>query len=144
MENATKALLIAAEVLIALMIISLAIYLVTGAKSLPEAYGNNMSAQEISKFNLEFTKYIKQEDGIGEYVTPQDVISIMKLKKEYEEKGIEIDVKVDNKSDELNESEFLKENLPDSTGNYVKYIIEDIDYNSQNGKIEKIELKKKI
>ena len=59
MENATKALLIAAAVLIAILIISLGIVIYNQASETVNSV--NMSAQEIQAFNDQFLKY----DGHG-------------------------------------------------------------------------------
>ena len=55
MENATKALLIAAAVLIAILIISLGIVIYNQASETVNSV--NMSAQEIQAFNDQFLKY---------------------------------------------------------------------------------------
>lgn len=59
MENATKALLIAAAVLVALLIISLAVAIYRQASE--KVNSINMSGQEIQAFNDQFLKY----DGTG-------------------------------------------------------------------------------
>ena len=59
MENATKALLIAAAVLIAILIISLGIVIYNQASETVSSV--NMSGQEIQAFNDQFLKY----DGTG-------------------------------------------------------------------------------
>lgn len=55
MENATKALLIAAAVLIAILIISLGIVIYTQASETVNSV--NMSQQEVQTFNDQFLKY---------------------------------------------------------------------------------------
>lgn len=59
MENATKALLIAAAVLIAILIISLGIVIYNQASETVNSV--NMSSQEVQAFNDQFLKY----DGTG-------------------------------------------------------------------------------
>ena len=61
MENATKALLIAAAVLIAILIISLGIVIYNQASETVNSV--NMSAQEIEAYNSEFSKYEGKVNG---------------------------------------------------------------------------------
>ena len=149
MENASNALLMAAEVMIALIIIAIAVYLITGAKSLPENYEYKMSTQEVTKFNTEITKYIKNYNG-KDYVTPQDVVSIFKLKDEWEKKGVTITITGLTASDSgydstqkkiTNEGEFLNSLLPTYDGTEYIFKINIISYDSQ-GRINDIKLEK--
>lgn len=59
MENASQALLIAGGVLIAILVISLGVYIFGTASSISEEYDRTMSATEISKFNAKFEGYEK-------------------------------------------------------------------------------------
>lgn len=145
MENASNALLMAAEVMIALIIIAIAVYLIIGAKSLPENYEYKMSTQEVTKFNTEITKHIKNDIG-EDYITPQDVVSIFKFKDEWEEKGVTITIIGVTDSEVENEGEFLKNLLPtydEVTDTYEEniYKISIISYDSQ-GRINAIEFTK--
>lgn len=60
MENASQALFMAAGVLIAIMVISIGVYLFSSASRIAESYETTMSATEIQKFNNQFEKYSKQ------------------------------------------------------------------------------------
>lgn len=153
MENASKALLIAAEILIGVLIISIAVQLITKTRSLPKSYESQMTVQEIQKFNVEFTKHIRNDEINGDYFTPQDVVSIFKLKDEWEKKGVTITITGLTASDSgydstkktiSNEGEFLNSLLPTySAGAYTEYIfkISIISYDSQ-GRINDIKLEK--
>ena len=57
MENATKALLIAATVLVAILIISLGIYIVTSSGETIDSSRNSMTELEIKTFNQRFTSF---------------------------------------------------------------------------------------
>lgn len=74
MENASKALLMAAGVLIGLMILSLAVFLFAnfGAAS-AEAHRQN-EANQINKFNSQFTKYVGRTD-----ITIHDIVTVANL-----------------------------------------------------------------
>lgn len=56
MENATKALLIAAAVLIAIMLISFGVYIISNTSSTITDNGD-LSQQEVTSFNQQFTNY---------------------------------------------------------------------------------------
>ena len=72
MENATQALFMAAGVLIAVLIISLSIFLFSSASKVSENYDMKMSESEILKFNSQFTKYITNN------VEPEDKYKVLK------------------------------------------------------------------
>ena len=74
MENASKALLMAAGVLVGILILTLAVYLFTtfGATS-AELHDLNQQSQ-IDKFNIQFTQYEGKSD-----VTIYDVITVANL-----------------------------------------------------------------
>lgn len=59
MENATQALFMAAGVLIAVMIISLGVYLFSSTSSIGESYERRMSETEMLKFNNKFEPFNK-------------------------------------------------------------------------------------
>ena len=58
MENATKALLIAAGVMIGMMILSLGVYLYTNLSSYTEEVKEQMEINSNNKFNTQFLKYV--------------------------------------------------------------------------------------
>ena len=74
MENASRALMMAAGVLIGILILSLAIYLFTnfGAAS-AEAHRRNEENQ-ISQFNAQFTSYVGRTD-----ITIHDIVTVINL-----------------------------------------------------------------
>ena len=74
MENASRALMMAAGVLIGLMILSLAVYLITsfGAAS-AEAHRTN-EQNRINEFNTQFTQYEGRQD-----ITIHDIVTVVNL-----------------------------------------------------------------
>lgn len=78
MENATKALLIAGTVLIAIIMVSIAVFLYSRYKSQAESYSETVSAIELEKFNSKFDVYIGREN-----ITAQEIVSAVNLAKEY-------------------------------------------------------------
>lgn len=92
MENATKALLIVAGVLIGVMILSLGVFLYANLGSYISETKQQMEITEIDQFNVQFTKYINMtEDPYGTYnvngkrykkdfnLTIQDVVTVANL-----------------------------------------------------------------
>ena len=71
MENATKALLIAAGVLVVILIISLGVGIFTSASE--QMQGTNLNEYEIQKFNDKFTKYM------GDNKSAAQVNSLLKV-----------------------------------------------------------------
>lgn len=78
MENATKAILIAGGVLIALLIISVGIYLYTLYSNQSVEYSKIITGAELQKFNSKFDVYIGRDD-----ITALEIVSVVNLSKEY-------------------------------------------------------------
>lgn len=78
MENATKALLIAGTVLIAIIMVSIAVYLHSLYSDQANQYSETISATEIQKFNSKFDVYLGREN-----ITAQEIVSVVNLAKEY-------------------------------------------------------------
>ena len=74
MENASKALLMAAGVLIGILILSLAVYLFVSFGSTSAELHNQNEAQQIAQFNSQFTSY-EGKEGLTIY----DVITVANL-----------------------------------------------------------------
>lgn len=77
MENAAKALLIAGEVLIGVLLLSLFVYVFAHFASGTETVEKKYTAEEIQKINMQFTAYEGQE------ITPQETLTIIHLAQEY-------------------------------------------------------------
>lgn len=92
MENASKALLMAGGVLIAILILSLGVYLFTTSRQLGTAYEGALEENEIKKFNSNFTKFEARKD-----ITAQEIITTINLCKEYEANyGITTNIVISN------------------------------------------------
>jgi len=78
MENATKALLIAGTVLIAIIMVSIAVYLHSLYSDQVDQYSETISATELQKFNSKFDVYLGREN-----ITAQEIVSVVNLAKEY-------------------------------------------------------------
>ncbi len=89
MENASKALLMAGSILIAMLVISIGVYIFLTASDLGSAYEQRMEIAEIEKFNSNFIIFEDRED-----IKIQEIVSLAKFAKQYKEKtGIETLVK---------------------------------------------------
>lgn len=104
MENATKALLIAGGILIALVILTIGINLYSLFNRQSKEYAQTISNTEIQKFNSKFAGYAGRKD-----IRPQEVISVVNLAKEYNNTvTVKIGgIKVNNKNSE----KFITDNL---------------------------------
>ena len=77
MENATKALIMAATILISIVVISLGLYLAATLSSFSAQVNEETRQKQISEFNGQFSKYEGRED-----LTIHDIITIANLAKE--------------------------------------------------------------
>ena len=90
MENASKALLIAGELLIAMLVLAVAVYIVSNVMRVSDAYEHTMSSQEIDKFNSHFTKYEGRWD-----ITAQEIVSTINYAKQFNEEVGTVMIKVE-------------------------------------------------
>ena len=74
MENASKALIMAAGILIGVAILSLAVYLFVSFGSASTKIHEQNDANRINEFNTQFTSYVGKED-----ITIYDVITVANL-----------------------------------------------------------------
>lgn len=89
MENATKALLIAGGVLIAIIILTILVKTYGNIGAFQRQQMSQEEAEQIEEFNKDYTKYD------GQYVYGTEVITIINKILDYKEKqGIEIEVKI--------------------------------------------------
>ena len=75
MENAIKALYIAAGVLIGIMILSLAVMLFSSLQSYIDEYKEQIEFNELNAFNNKYQKYVDTEQNL----TIQDIITVAGL-----------------------------------------------------------------
>lgn len=73
MENASKALLMAGEVLIGIIILSILAYTFQKMSAFAENYQDTKEHQKIVAFN---TQYIKYQTGTEEYIYSEDVVTL--------------------------------------------------------------------
>lgn len=80
MENATKALIMAATILISMVVLSLGLYLAATFSSFSAQVDEETRRNQISEFNGQFTKYLGRRD-----LTIHDIITVANLAKENNE-----------------------------------------------------------
>ncbi len=148
MENATKALYIAAGVLIGIMILSLAVMLFSGLQSYVEEYKNQIESNDLNAFNNKYQKYI-QEDKL----TIQDIVTVAGIAYEdnsslnvdsaewkdndISENSLYVGVYLDNERIDNNIKEKMSELLAENRAEEYKYKISEVKY-SQAGRVYKI------
>ncbi len=140
MENASKALLMAGGVLIAMMIMAMGIYLFTQYSQMGSQYNTKMSAQETASFNSNFTVFEKREN-----ITAQEIASLVNFVKDYKGKtDLKVRVFVNGtdfveKNEDL--TEFVKDNSTEGSDNSVKvkyYKFRSITYNGPFDTVDSI------
>ena len=78
MENASKALIMAGEVLIGVIILSILVLMFNKISEFTESYYANSETQKMIAFNAQFTKYITNNtDQDATYIYSEDVVSIV-------------------------------------------------------------------
>ncbi len=77
MENASKALIIAAEMLIGIMILSLGVYLYVSFRQTAKENEQANAQQQLIQFNNNYTKYENQKD-----ITIYDILTVVNQAKE--------------------------------------------------------------
>lgn len=148
MENAAKALTMAAEILIAILILTLAVYAFVFYSDIAITYEKTQIEQEIQKFNSQFTKYIGQDDiRIQEIVTlvhiAQDYNRSIDAQsdKKYDDEKIDVEIKFQHygltEKEDYELIEFIKDNSDDGSGNLKRFKCEAVKYNDE-GKIYEI------
>lgn len=85
MENASRALIMAAGVLVGVLLLSLAVYLFTIFGNFGSEMTTQMNEKNLSEFNAQFTRYESYQDENGKWQNTcraQDVVTIANLAKE--------------------------------------------------------------
>lgn len=86
MENASNALIMAAGILISIMLISLGTYLFATFGGYSKNINDTLSQTQIEEFNAQFTKYESTPGDETTYCTAYDIVSVINLAKDANEK----------------------------------------------------------
>lgn len=123
MENASKALLMAAGVLLGIIIISFTIYVFRSVADFSNEYEESQEKTRTASYNNKFEKYDRED------LTIHDIISAANLSKQIKENDQSVDIKV-----MLNGTNISKKNEDDMN----EFIKSDKEYElNNNGKIKK-------
>ena len=144
MENASKALIMAAGILIGVLILSLATYLIVDFGSTSAQIHKQNEEKQITEFNSQFTAYEGYKDKDGNWqITIYDIITLAGYAKEnneyykdVEEEQIKVIVNNIQIQDNKDENSLIKKYL-DSNGTLKKFKCDSITYNSR-GKVNLI------
>lgn len=130
MENASKALLMAGSILIALLIIASVVYLIDKAKQPSDAYYKRISAQEVEKYNTEITKNFTIINGEN-YVTAQGIVTIKNLLETTKYNGQTKIIPATSKWCTESNEEILKKYSVNTTGTIIHYKVNSIITNAE-------------
>lgn len=150
MENASKALILMAEVLIGVLLLTLMIYTFNRMGAFSAEIDSNISEETLHEFNVRFEVFNKRKD-----LTAQDVITLGNLAKDYNktQEGeadkwkiqVIIESGVDSKYRNVHTLtedliyEFIKKYMIDSRFNFE---CTSVQYNNQTKKVNKVILKR--
>lgn len=82
MENASNALIIAGTILIALIILSMGVYLASTQTVVGEAYNEQQIQREIERYNTNFTSFENRNN-----ITRQEIVTLAKFVSQYSKKN---------------------------------------------------------
>lgn len=77
MENASKALLIATEILIGVIILTIMALLFSRMLEVSDSYQTRQEAQKIITFNVEYQRYETEDNADKDYLTSEEVVSLV-------------------------------------------------------------------
>lgn len=149
MENASKAFIIAAEVLLGALLLTLIVFLFGAAGNFSNTVDKNIETKNINEFNAKFERYHKRKN-----LTAQDVITIANLAKEYNKKigSTEIAVTVLNVESKYRNAHQLENQFTydfieqysyqSSTKDITYFECQSIEYNDATRKVKQIVIKK--
>lgn len=131
MENASQALIIAGGILIAIMVLSVGVYLFVNYSKVSESYGQVQENKEINKFNTNFTKFKDREN-----ITAQEIVTLKNFVANYnKQNGAEVEV--DYKDMTMKDAEFMKMYSVNDNGEIIYFKCTGITYEN-NGKVKSI------
>ena len=160
MENASKALIMAATILIAVMLISLGTYLFATFGNYSKNINDNINQKTKQEFNAQFTKY--ETSTTGETCTVYDIVTIINLAKnsnnKYEEYQnvtsrsedlkkdsnayIYVDIRSDNSINETsnttNLNAFISQHNTTTNGEYTDKYKCSVNISNQTGLVKSV------
>ncbi len=170
MENASKALIIAAEVLLGMMIIAVAVALFNTLSGFSQTTIEEMEKKKLSEFNSNFSKYYGEIDGKPIEVTIHDIISVAYFAKQnnldnelqnesgYNENTnyVQVDLRIGNKNitkletrTEAEYNELIQENslIADNVGKQTQtkiFVCTTVVYSKVSGRVIYVSFSDKV
>lgn len=149
MENATKALIIAGAVLIGIILLSIGVALWRNFSNFSADNAQSTRTRQLEEFNVKFKKYefnsqTKKEDEKN-YITAQDVRTIVNLAKDYNDKNgngeeiIEVFYKNTKAINGWNEEDWVKF-LNNANSNKLKYAMTTRNSSSNSDIVNRIDI----
>jgi flagellar basal body-associated protein FliL len=135
MENASQALIIAGGILIAIIVLSVGVYLFVNYSKVSESYEKLQENKEINKFNTNFTKFKDRTD-----ITAQEIITLKNFVTNYNKQN-ETNVKVEYPYNTMKDAEFIKNYSVNNDG-IIYFKCTDIEYEN-DGRVKRIEFQMK-
>lgn len=127
MENASKALLIAGAVLIAILLIGVAMLIYQGAMGGINSGIASMGQQEIQAFNAPFTQYEGTQRGTNVRAIIQNIISSNSANQAEDGKLVSLDIlgeAINASTDELNTNKMSASKSKINTGKTYEVVLE--------------------
>lgn len=139
MENASKALIIAAEILFGVILISIFIFLYYVWNNFSGNINSKIEDSKINEFNAQFISYNGRTD-----LTAHDIVSIVSLANEYNRNIEEDSYKIKVEGNGISSIQDLMSNIPDfiNTNQDQKFTLKIVQYNGKNRIIEKMNITK--
>ena len=144
MENASKALIMAGAVLVAIMVLTIGVFLIGKLGSTADGYITVLDATELHKYNSSFEVFTDRED-----ITAQELITLISLTQQSDKTTIvEIDGENctrdwnEQKKNQFLENNILTHNSDGSTTGLFEYVPNSIQYDN-NGRVSIIKFEKK-
>lgn len=146
MENASKALIMAAEILFGVILLTIFVIAFSAWQNMADGINENIELTKVQEFNSKFEVYVDKE------LTAYDIVTIVNMVNEFNyPDGYDNDY--GNNKDDIEKIEIVPQKLPkeitDNTSNFIKdnngkrYKITQIEYNEQTAKrfVKKIHIK---
>lgn len=132
MENASKALIMAGEILIGIIILTLLVYVIVTFGEFSKNYGDRMSQQEITQYNSKFEVYEKKTNILG-----QDIVTLRNMIQQnnidYKDTIDYVKIKISLDKNNLIPNEYTT--IDTLTDKQIFEFIELCNGNPENGKI---------
>lgn len=142
MENASKALIMAAGILVGILILSLFAYEMIQISNTGKAYQEQIDQEEITEFNAQFYKYENKALSAQEVATIVNYVTEWNLKNESYQ--IEITTGIASLKNVIVYKTGTIEDFLNEGDNYTKYYsLSVLGLNDETGRINKIQIKEK-